>query len=676
VSGTATRAQARAAARPAPGRGRLPRSLRSAGGIFGAGWLLLLAVLSATASLWQPYRPDAQNLFVRLQGPGSSHWLGTDDLGRDTLTRVFAASGPALLAAALSVVVAFAVAVPLVLAAAEHGRRVERLASRGAEVMLALPVTIILLALVGAVGGGDTYLIMTVLGLLMAAPVYRTLLGVAQSLHRRLYIDAARVDGVGPVRIGIRYILPGMATVTAVQASQLFGLSVLIQSGLAFMGFGPAEPAPSWGGMIATASQDLYTDPWMMVPAGVVLALTVIAANELGDALAASPHEQERKRLRPRARRKPVPRPVKPEPRPLTPASPLKSVAPASGAPLLEVTDLSLGLAAGPPVVTSLTLRLAAGRVLGLVGESGCGKTLSALAVLGLLPPEVSLSSGSIRFEGRELAGMSERQLRPLRGRGIAMIPQDPMVALDPLFTVGSQLTAQLRRFRRIGSKEATRLAIEQLRLVGIADPARALRARPYELSGGMAQRVTIAMALAGQPRLLIADEPTTALDVTVQAEILDLLRGLVEDTGVAVIIVSHDMGVIADICDEVAVMYAGHIVEQGTATAVLEDPWHPYTTALLAASPHLAADQQVPERLVMIPGQVPAPGRWPGGCRFAPRCPFAEQRCQEPVDLAPHGGPGASGTLVRCARAKELRELRAAVQLASGDRGLAEERS
>jgi peptide/nickel transport system permease protein len=626
--------------------------------------------------MWQPYRPDAQNLFGRLQGPSGRHWLGTDDLGRDILTRIFAASGPALLAAALSVVVAFAVAVPLVLAAAEHGRRVERLTSRGAEVMLALPVTIILLALIGAVGGGDIYLIMAVLGLLMAAPVYRTLLGVAQGLHRRLYVDAARVDGVGPVRIGIRYILPGMATVTAVQASQMFGMSILIQSGLAFMGFGPAEPAPSWGGMIATASQDLYTDPWMMVPAGVVLALTVIAANLLGDALAASPHSRwSRPRRRP-ANRVPALAPVlQPAPASIErPAPHLATGAP--GAPLLEVTGLSLGLAGGPPLVTGLTLRLAAGRVLGLVGESGCGKTLSALALLGLLPPEVTLAGGSIRFEGRELAGMSERQLRPLRGRGIAMIPQDPMVALDPLFTVGFQLTAQLRRFRRIGRKEATRLATEQLRLVGIADPARALRARPYELSGGMAQRVTIAMALAGQPRLLIADEPTTALDVTVQAEILDLLRSLVEETGVAVIIVSHDIGVIADICDEVAVMYAGHIVEQGTAVAVLEDPWHPYTTALLAANPHLAADQQVPERLVTIPGQVPAPGSWPAGCRFAPRCPFAEQRCQEPVELAPHDGQGTGGTVVRCARATELRELAAAASPVSGDRGLAEERS
>jgi peptide/nickel transport system permease protein len=408
--------------------------------------------------------------------------------------------------------------------------------------------------------------------------------------------------------------------------------------------------------MIATASQYIYQDPWMMVPAGMVLALTVIAGNVLGDTLAASPQDQGRTRRR-RASRAAAPSPAP------SPARPLTTPVTAPGAPLLEVTDLSLGLTGGPRLVTGITISLAAGRVLGLVGESGCGKSLTALALLGLLPPEVSPTSGSIRFGGRELAGLGERQLRPLRGRELAMIPQDPMVALDPLFTVGFQLVGQIRRLRRVGRKDATRMAIEQLERVGIADPARVLRARPYELSGGMAQRVTIALALTGEPRLLIADEPTTALDVTVQAEILDLLRRLVEETGVAVIIVSHDIGVIADICDEVAVMYAGHIVEQGPVAAVLEDPQHPYTTALLAANPHMAADQAVPERLVTISGQVPAPGSWPTGCRFAPRCPFAEEKCQAPVELAAE----IAWTLVRCRRAKELHEHRRTIQRGLG---------
>lgn len=662
MSITVKQTEVPATARPPAGRARLPRFLRRPGGIFGAGWLLLLALLSAAAPLWRPYRPEAQDLTERMRGPSQGHWLGTDELGRDILTRIATAGGPALLAAALSVAVAVAIALPLVLAAAEYGHRVERLTSRCVEVMLALPATIILLAVIGALGADNTYLIMAILGVLIAPAVYRTLLGVAQSLHRRLYVDAARVDGVGPARIGIRYILPGMARVIAVQASQLFAISLLVQSGLAFMGFGPAEPTPSWGGMVASASRHVYDDPWMMVPAGVVLALTVIAANMLGDALAVSPQDQTPKRGRQRAGQAHVPSSARgPEPPAAVP-----------GAPLLEVTDLSLGVTGGQHLVTGVTVSLEAGRVLGLVGESGCGKTLTSLALLGLLPPEVSPVSGSIRFEGRELVGAGERQLRPLRGRELAVIPQDPMVALDPQFTVGFLLVEQIRRFRRVGRREARRLALAQLARVGIANPARVLRARPYELSGGMAQRVTIAMALTGEPRLLIADEPTTALDVTVQAEILDLLRQTVEATGVAVIIVSHDMGVIADLCDEVAVMYAGQIVEQGPATHVLEDPQHPYTTALLAANPHLAADQPVPGRLATIPGQVPAPGSWPPGCRFAPRCPFEEVQCHAPVDLAGE----VNGPRVRCARAEELQELRTAVRLALGDRELRKEHS
>ena len=217
------------------------------------------------------------------------------------------------------------------------------------------------------------------------------------------------------------------------------------------------------------------------------------------------------------------------------------------------------------------------------------------------------------------------------------MIPQDPMVALDPIFTVGFQLAEPIRRFRGVGRREATRMAVELLERVGIVDAARVLQACPYELSGGMAQRVTIALALTGEPRLLIADEPTTALDVTVQAEILDLLRRLVEDTGVAVIIVSHDLGVVADICDEVAVMYAGQIVERGAAAPVLEDPPHPYTTALLSANPHLPRPAG-PERLVSIPGPVPPPGNWPTGCRFAKRCLFAEDQCTAPIPAATAG--------------------------------------
>jgi len=239
-----------------------------------------------------------------------------------------------------------------------------------------------------------------------------------------------------------------------------------------------------------------------------------------------------------------------------------------------------------------------------------------------------------------------------LRGREIAMISQEPMVALDPMFSVAYQLVQPLRRIRKVGRAEAKRIAAELLEQVGIVDAQRVLRSYPHQLSGGMAQRVAIALALTGRPKLLVADEPTTALDVTVQAEILSLLRGLVRDTGLSVVIVSHDLGVVADICDDVVVMYAGEVVESGGSAPVLDEPAHPYTMALLGANPHVAEGRPVPDRLASIPGTVPSPGSWPTGCRFAGRCRFAQEKCTVPFPSVPAHGAGS----VLCVRVDELR--------------------
>jgi peptide/nickel transport system permease protein len=292
-----------------------------------------------------------------------------------------------------------------------------------------------------------------------------------------------------------------------------------------------------------------------------------------------------------------------------------------------------------------VSFALRPGAVLGLVGESGCGKTMTARALLGLLPEGVAVTGGSVWFADRDLAALPERQLRAIRGREIALISQEPMVALDPVFSIGYQLTQPIRRFRGVGRAQARRIAAELLGQVGIVDARRILRSYPHQLSGGMAQRVCIALALTGSPRLLIADEPTTALDVTVQAEILSLLRSLVQARGLSVILVSHDLGVIADLCDEVAVMYAGQVVESGTVTNVLGRPTHPYTAALLGANPHVADGLPVPERLPSIPGTVPAPADWPAGCRFAGRCSLATDACAQPVPATRAHGSGT----VRC---------------------------
>jgi peptide/nickel transport system permease protein len=619
---------------PVRGR-RLPAFLTRPGGIAGAAWLVLLVLLSFTAARWIPYATDEQSAAI-LEGPSAAHWLGTDELGRDLLSRIFAAGGETLLASALTVVVAFGIGVPLALLAAEHGRRVERWISRLCEVLLALPALVILLAVIG-VWGVRLYLIMTVLGVLISAAVYRVLVGVAQSVRQRLYVDAARVNGLGSLRVNLRHVLPGMATVVAVQAAQLFGIAILIQSGLAFMGFGPPAPAPSWGGMIGVASQHVYDAPWLMVPTGAVLALTVIAANELADAIAGKAATERT----PARRRRPATRPAA-----------AGASAPADPAAVFEVRDLTVSVDDGPALVTGVSFALRPGHVLGLVGESGCGKTMTARSLTGLLPDGVSVTGGAILWQGRDLVGLTDKQLRAVRGREIAMISQEPMVALDPMFTVAAQLSGPIRRFRGVGRAAARRIATDLLRQVGIVDAERVLKTYPHQLSGGMAQRVAIALALTGRPKLLIADEPTTALDVTVQAEILSLLRALVRDTGLAVVIVSHDLGVVADICDEVAVMYAGQVVESGGAAAVLDDPEMPYTMALLAANPHVPQGQPVPRRLASIPGSVPAPADWPTACRFARRCQFAAAKCTAaPVPPAPAHGTGT----VRCVRVDEI---------------------
>ncbi len=306
---------------------------------------------------------------------------------------------------------------------------------------------------------------------------------------------------------------------------------------------------------------------------------------------------------------------------------------------VLDVRDLRVtirrdGVAAD--AVAGISFAIEPGRVLGLVGESGCGKSLSALALLQLLPPAAQLAAGSIRFEGRELVGLDERALRDVRGAGIAMIFQEPMTALNPVMTAGAQVAEAVGAHRRIGRRETWTRAVELLAEVGIPDPEQRAGDYPHQLSGGLRQRVMIAIAIAGEPRLLVADEPTTALDVTIQAGILELLRRLRQERGMAVLLITHDLGVVAEQADEVAIMYAGRIVEHAPTAELFADPRHPYTAALLRSMPRLGAPA---DRLATIPGNVPALGRLPSGCAFRDRCPEALPQCADGVPaLRPPG--------------------------------------
>ncbi|WP_045212288.1 ABC transporter ATP-binding protein [Desulfonatronovibrio magnus] len=301
--------------------------------------------------------------------------------------------------------------------------------------------------------------------------------------------------------------------------------------------------------------------------------------------------------------------------------------------PLLEINNLTTTfyLKAGPvQAVNNVSLTLNQGQSLALVGESGCGKTMLALSILGLVPsPPGKITHGSVIFQGQDLTQMSESQLRTIRGNKISMIFQEPMSALNPVFRVGAQISESLVFHKNMSSKEAWQKGIEMMKLVGIPAPSERCNDFPHQLSGGMRQRIIIAMALACSPDIILADEPTTALDVTIQAQILELLRGLQEQGKTSTIVITHDLGVVAQLCNEMAVMYAGQIVEQGSVERVLDDPGHPYTKGLLNSLPRLDSD----EKLMPIPGTVPEISALPSGCSFHPRCPRKMDICsqQEP---------------------------------------------
>ena len=293
--------------------------------------------------------------------------------------------------------------------------------------------------------------------------------------------------------------------------------------------------------------------------------------------------------------------------------------------------------------VDGVSFSLDAGRTLGIVGESGCGKSVSALSIMGLVPqPPGRIAGGEILFEGRDLLKFGAAQLRALRGNRISMIFQEPMSSLNPAFTVGEQIAEVLLQHKRFSKKKAKDRAIEMLRRVRIPSPELRYDDYPHRLSGGMRQRAMIAMALACEPTLLIADEPTTALDVTIQAQVLELMRGLREETGTAIVLITHDLGVIAELADDVAVMYAGRIVEHASVERLFAEPQHPYTIGLLGSIPRLHLEQ---ERLAAIEGQVPGPFAGGAGCRFQPRCPFSIEKCQveDPSLLRLHDGHEAA---------------------------------
>jgi peptide/nickel transport system permease protein len=573
--------------------------------------LFLIGVIVAcvAAPLIAPYGPQDGDLLSVLKGPSWHHLLGTDDLGRDVLSRLLYGGRITLLGAAEAVLTFIIIGLPLGLVAGYRGGRVDSFVMAATDVVLSIPV-IILLLVVSAVARGNVWLMVT-LGVIASPGLIRVVRASTLAVRAELYVKAAEVVGLSRMQIVRRHILPRIAGPAFVQVSVFAAAAVVIECSLGYLGLDVSPPAPSWGSMVAEGATQLQEQSWLIIPSGLTITLTVLAIGLVGDAVrdassrGRTPVLSRRKRRR--ARGDDAVRP--------TSAPNVDS--------FLSVRDLEVSL--GEQVmVDRVSFDLRAGEALGIVGESGSGKTLTVLALLGLLPAGLEVTGGNVVFDRNELNGANPRELAALRGREIGYISQDPMLALDPGWTVGNQLREAVRATTGVSRKAARSRVIDLLRLVELPDPETVSRRYPHELSGGMAQRVSIALALAGEPKLLVADEPTTALDVTVQAEILALLRSLREETGMALLIVTHDWGVVADACDETVVMYAGQIVETAPIEDLFDEPKHPYTEALLAANPHLASEGP----FEAIPGSVPSPSEWPTGCRFRTRCRYAQEDC------------------------------------------------
>jgi peptide/nickel transport system permease protein len=559
-------------------RGAFRRLLRSPVAVVCLGWVLLVAVLAALAPLLTSASPTASKITEALAPMGGAHPLGTDGVGRDVLAQLLYGARTSLIGALIVVAVALVLGLPAGIVAGYFRGRFDAVASWVANLFMALPAIIVLLVVL-AQFGRSTALAMAVFGVIIAPGVFRLARSSVIAVREELFVDAARVSGLGDGRIMRRHVVPVVIAPTVIQVSQLLGIAIVVQAGLEFLGLGSANQA-SWGGMLSDAFQNIYAEPRLLLWPGLAIVLTVTAFSLLGNALRDALGVGSRV---PRVRRRTsvsqedahdVPAPTGSEPR--TDA-------------LLVVQDLRVRYpkddGTDSEVVRGVSLTVRRGEVLGLVGESGSGKSQTAFAVLGLLPPTARTSAAQLTFDGTDLRRLSAADRNLLRGRRIGYIPQEPMSNLDPSFRIGSQLTEPMRHHLKLSATEARQRALDLLARVGIKDPVRVFDSYPHQISGGMAQRVLIAGAISCDPDLLIADEPTTALDVTVQAEVLDLLRGLVAERDLGVVLVTHDFGVVADLCDTVAVMQSGRIVEEAPADRLFDAPQHEYTRMLLGST-------------------------------------------------------------------------------------------
>jgi len=631
----------------------LRRLLHEPKGLIGLAIVGLFALLAIGGPWLAPLDPYAQNFARTLRPPSAEHWFGTDQLGRDVFSRVLTGARTSLGIGIGGVLVALLFGVPIGMLAAFRGGRVDFLIMRGVDIMLSFPDIVFALAIV-AILGPSTQNVIIAVGIVSIPVFARTTRAVALSTLAEPYVEGSRSLGCSPARILARHVLPNIAGILLTLASLLFATTLLSASGLSFLGLGTQPPEPEWGTMLGESRSYLRSHPHLATFPGLSLALAALGFNLLGEALR---NIYDPTLTSGRAGFSSL------FSRFLGPARPVRQAgadtdgdAGAGGEYPVAVRDLRIAyLPDLEPleVIRGVNLAAVSGRTLAIVGESGSGKSTLLRALATLLPMQARITGGSAVVAGAALANLSHEQVRDLRRRKIGVVFQDAASALNPVMTVGQQLLEAIGEGRSIDGQEARRKAVSLLEDVGISDPVRRLGMYPHEFSGGMKQRIVIAMALAQDPEILLADEPTSALDVTIQQQILVLLRRLQRARGMTLLLVTHDLGLVARYADDVAVMYAGQVVEFGSVASVLARPSHPYTLALRRALPEASSGARPRARLQAIEGETPFVGRLPGGCAFHPRCP--QGRGHPPCRQEEPPPRRVDERMVACHRAEEV---------------------
>ena len=586
--------------------------LRTPVGVAAAALLTVLLVLAVMAPLLWADKASTIDTAALLRPPSRAHPLGTDELGRDILWRILVATRLsvelALLATAIGLVfgVVFG-ALPSLL-----GPRIGRLLAAAVNIAVAFPALLLILFFAVVFGVGVRGAVLA-LGL-ASAPFYARLMQtLAASVSGRDFVAAARAAGVGRTRLLVRHVLPNVGEPLIINATVGAGNTLLAFAALSFLGLGIQPPMYDWGRLLNGGLTGIYQNPLGALGPALTIVIAGLAFNLFGEAAA------QVLSVRMPARLPDVP----------SPTFEAKTPEAVTVTPVLLARNLSVTVAgAGGWVqpVRGVDVTVRAGEAVGLVGESGSGKSLTALAVTDLIAAPGRVSADRLEFDGQPLLDNDDRARRRRLGKHLAMVFQDPMTSFNPVQRMGRQLAEGSREHEGLGRKQALDKAVDRLSAVRVPNARRRARQYPHEFSGGMRQRAMIAMGLMGIPRLIVADEPTTALDVTVQLEVLQLLARVRTEQHAALLLISHDITLVQQVCDRVMVMYAGRIVEELLTADLYHQAQHPYTRALLAAVPDMELDREQP--LMVIPGRPPAASEFPTGCAFAARCAFSGPRC------------------------------------------------